>query len=258
MKFPTGHGNYYNSYNNYTFCGKYATIEAMIKAIFSSDLALPILLLITYIIFLIIVRGVVPSGDELVEAFASLYQKYGYEIIFFSALLESLVLVNFFVPGQIGMALGIIFSRTGQTELPLVVLFVTLGSFLGYMTDFILGYFGFADIFDRLGFGHLLKKGRQQLVKFGKRGLILSFIHITIGAFSSLSAGTIKMNWLAFSTMALFSTLFWVTIWSIIIYNLGEVVLLLFRRYTFLVIFMGIGLMLIGRFLRLGETHVRR
>lgn len=230
----------------------------MIKTILSSDLALPILLLITYIIFLIIVRGVVPSGDELVLTFASLYQRYGYEIIFFSALLESLVVVNFFVPGQIGMALGIIFSRTGQTQLPLVVLFVTLGSFLGYMTDFILGYFGFADIFDRLGWGHLIKKGKKQLVKFGKRGLILSFIHITIGAFSSLSAGAIKMNWLTFSTIALFSTLFWVSIWSIIIYNLGEIVLLVFRRYTLLVILLGIGILFAGRFLRIGEKYVRR
>jgi membrane protein DedA with SNARE-associated domain len=219
----------------------------LIRLLFSSDLLLPLLLLITYIVFLVLIRGVIPTGDELVDAFASLYQKYGYEIIFFSAFLESLVLVNFFVPGQIGMALGVIFAKTGQTEFPLVVLFVSLGSLLGFIIDFILGYFGFSDIFNKLGYGYLLKKGREQLIKFGKRGLALSFVHITIAAFSSLSAGTLKMNWFTFALIASISTLFWVTVWSIVIYLLGDVILLVFRRYTFLILLLGITILFLGR-----------
>lgn len=219
----------------------------ILKLLFTSDLLLPLTLLITYITFVVIVRGVIPTGDELVDTFAVLYSKYGYEIIFFSALLESLILVNFFVPGQIGMALGIIFAKTGQTQLSLVVLFVTLGSFLGYLINFILGYSGFSDILKRLGYGHILKTVRDQLYKFGKRGLALSFIHITIGAFSSFSAGTIKMNWLIFATITLLSTLFWAIFWSIIIYSLGETVLLVFRKYTFLVILLGVGILFLGR-----------
>jgi len=212
------------------------------KFLFASDLIMPIVIFISYVAFIFILRGVFPSGEELVTAFAELYRKYGYEIIFFSALLESLILVNFLVPGQLGMALGIVFSRTGETQFPLVILFVTFGAFLGYMIDFILGYFGFSKILTRAGYGGLVEESKNQTKKFGKRGLILSFFHITIGSLSSFSAGTIKMNWLLFSIIALFSTLLWTLLWGVIIYALGDIVVDIFKKYAFFLV----GLFILG------------
>src|SRR6185369_4016997 len=97
-----------------------AQISNFIRFIVKYDLILPIGLLLTYIVFLVVARRVVPTSDELVLVFQDLYSRYGYEIIFVSALLEGLVLINLFVPGMVALALGAIFARTGQIDLTLV------------------------------------------------------------------------------------------------------------------------------------------
>lgn len=201
-----------------------------------SDLILPLILIVSYIIFLVIARGVIPTSEELVLAFADLYQKYGYEIIFFAALLESLVLINLFVPGQLAMALGVIFARSGQTDLVTVILVASVGAVCGYLLDFILGTFGFSDIIKRLGYGGLLIQARKQLKRFGKRGLILGFVHSNIGSFISLTAGASNTSWRVFVPIAILATFFWLTIWGIVIYIFGEVILTLISKYGFLLI----------------------
>ncbi|EKD90822.1 MAG: hypothetical protein ACD_30C00087G0011 [uncultured bacterium] len=222
-----------------------------IQTIFKSDLFFPLVLVIAYIGFLFIVRGIIPSGAEIINSFASLYHKYGYEIIFVAAFLESLVLVNLFVPGQVAMALGAVFARTGQTELPLVILVAGLGAFSGYCLDYILGYFGFSDVIKKMGYSDFLTLAKSNLRKFGKRGLILGFIHSNLGSFLSLTAGTINFNWKIFLTIAILATFVWTSFWGILVYSLGEVFLDIFKRFSFLLIGLAAGLMLL---LRLGKN----
>lgn len=211
-----------------------------------SDLVLPFILLLVYLFFLIVVRGVIPTSDELITTFAKLYADYGYQIIFLAALLESLVLVNLFVPGQLGMALGAVFARSGQTELGLVILFASLGAISGYLIDFILGYFGFSDVIKKMGYGGILAQAQKQLKKFGKRGLIFGFLHSNVGAFLSVIAGATNVSWKLFIPISTISTFFWLSLWGILIYLVGDIILLLISKYSFLLIlFVGAGLVLV-------------
>lgn len=219
-----------------------------IQTIFRSDLLLPAFLVFAYIAFLFIARGVIPTGEEIVNSFALLYQKYGYEIIFAAAFLESLVLVNLFVPGQLAMALGAVFARTGQTELPLVILFASLGAISGYCLDFILGYFGFSDVIKKLGYGEFLNETKRQLKRFGKRGLILGFIHSNIGSFLSLVAGAINFEWKMFITLTVLSTFFWLSLWGVVVYILGEIFVEIFKKYAMLIILVAVSGMMLMRF----------
>lgn len=222
-------------------------LSKFLKIILGTDL-LPVALLFSYLILVFILKGVMPSGEEIINTFSNLYQKYGYEIIFFSALLEALIVVNLLVPGQIGMALGVVFARTGQTQLPLVIFFVVLGSVLGYLINYTLGYFGFSDILKKIGLGSYITETQKQLDKFGKRGLILSFIHVTIGSLSSFAAGTVKFNFPIFFLIALFSSIIWMTLWGLLIYALGEVFIEVFKKYSFFIFVLFIGVLLLGRF----------
>ena len=218
-----------------------------VLTIFKSDLLFPLILVIAYIGLLFIARGIIPSGEEMINSFASLYNKYGYEIIFVAAFLESLVLVNLFVPGQIAMALGAVFARTGQTELPLVILFAGLGAISGYSLDYILGYFGFSDVLRKLGYADFLSLAKSKLKKFGKRGLILGFIHSNLGSFLSLTAGTINFNWKIFLSIAVISTFVWATFWGILVYSMGDIFIEIFKKFSYLLIILAAGIMLMLR-----------
>lgn len=224
--------------------------QKMIGFLLTSDLVLPTILLTSYLIFFFLVRGSLPSSEQLVGTFASLYDKFGYEILFSAALLEALIIVNFFIPGQIAMALGIIFARTGQTELIPVVLAVSLGAILGYFIDYILGYYGFSDVLKGLGYSNIITEARLQLGKFGRRGLIVGFIHPNIGSLLALSSGTIKSNWRSFLLLSTIATFFWATFWSVIIYILGDIFLEIFKKYSILLILLTLIGMVLARLWR--------
>ncbi len=213
-----------------------AQIRNLIRIIVKNDLILPITLLATYIVFLIVARGVVPTSEELIEVFAGLYAKYGYEIIFVSALLEGLVLVNLFVPGMLALALGAVFARTGETDLTLVILTASTGIVLGYIIDFLMGYFGFGDTLKKLGYEGFLNTSRDKLKRFGNRGLIVGFFHSNVGSFLAFAAGTMRLSFSNFLIVALASTLVWATVWGVAAFYFGEIFLFVIKRYSFLLV----------------------
>lgn len=217
-----------------------AQLKSLIQLIIKYDLVLPLSLLLTYIVFLIVARRVVPTSDELVAVFQGLYTRYGYEIIFVSALLEGLVLVNLFVPGMVALALGAIFARTGQTDLTLVILTASLGTVLGYLLDYLTGYFGFGETLKKLGYENFLVTSRENLKKFGNRGLIIGFFHSNVGSFLAFAAGTIKYNFLNFLAVAIAATFLWATVWGIAAYYLGDIFIYIIKRYSFLLVLAGI------------------
>ena len=223
-------------------------IARLVRLIIKNDLILPITLLGTYIVFLVVARGVVPTSEELINVFANLYRKYGYEIIFISALLEGLVLVNLFVPGMLALALGAVFARTGETDLTLVILTASLGIVLGYIIDFLMGYFGFGDTLRKLGYEGFINASREKLRKFGNRGLIVGFFHSNVGSFLAFASGTMRLNFLNFVVVAVASTLVWATIWGIAAFYFGEMFLYIIKRYSFLVVLAIIGFLVLASF----------
>lgn len=225
----------------------------ILLAAIKSDLFLPALVVLGYVIFIVLVRGSLPNATELIEGFGSLYAKYGYGIIFLSAFLEGLAVVSFFVPGSLAVALGAVFARTGQVELTFVVLTAAAGASTSYVLDFILGYLGFSDIFKKLGYGGVISKAKRQLIHSRSGTWVLGFAHPNIAAFVSLAAGTVKMNFAKFFTIAVLSSLVWATAWGVLIYSVGEVVLQILTRYSFLVVIALVAGLFLSRFVGRGE-----
>ncbi len=217
------------------------------RAILTSEIFLPLTLVVTYALFLLIAKGVFPTSEELFNSFGNLYAKYGYEIIFISALFESLVLVNLFAPGGGALILGVIFARSGQTQLDLVIIVAALGAVLGYTLDFMTGYFGLFDIINRLGYRKTIDKTKIKVGQFGNQGLILSFIHPNLGAFVSLAAGVLKVKPANFFIIAVLSTLVWATFWGLAVYATGDIFLTILKKYSFLVLLFIIGVMVLGK-----------
>lgn len=216
-----------------------------LKDTIKSDLLLPLFLIITYIGLLVLLKGTFPTSEELLNAFGSIYLKYGYEIILIAAFFETLILANLFLPGGIALALGALFARTGQTDLLWVVLIGSMGAIAGYTVDYFLGSLGFAQIIKKTAYSKVLETASQRVKRMGTNGLILGFIHANLGSFIAVSAGAINYPFRSFITVMVVSTFFFSTLWAIGVYALGDIFLTILRRYGFLlVIFVICGLML--------------
>jgi membrane protein DedA with SNARE-associated domain len=209
------------------------------------DLLIPLALIVAYLILIYIVRGTIPTTDELISTFSVLYARFGLEIIFVSAFLESLVIVTYFVPGSFALALGVIFARTGETELVSVIAVALIGATLGYQLDYLLGSYGFGEIFKKIGYQNLLDTAKSKLNRFGKRGLIIGFVHSNLGSLVSFAAGATGYPWWRFTLICFFATLFWATLWAIIIYSLGEIFLDLLKKYSFLLFVLSAALLVL-------------
>src|SRR3989344_2152940 len=149
----------------------------------------------------------------LIQLFGDLYTKYGYTILIVSAFLESLFVINLFIPGQISMSLGIIFSRTGAMSFPLVVFTIIIGAISAYVIDYFLGYYGLSRIFGKYGFTKQIEQSTKVSSEIGNKKLALSFIHSNIAAFISFGLGVVKHPFLKFFTFALIFTIIFTTLW---------------------------------------------
>lgn len=208
-------------------------LKLLLEKIFSLSLIAPLILITFYILVLFLFKGSPLTPQEIISHFATIYDRYGYELIFTGAFLEGLIIVNFFVPGVTIVVLGAIFARTGQVDLTLGILAASLGFLAGFTIDYLLGYFGFAEIINRLGYGSGLRKARTTLESKGRwRSFALGFIHPDIGSFVALAAGTLKMNFFHFFWLCGLSTVTWMSIWGLLVYAFGRVFLTILTKYT--------------------------
>lgn len=228
-------------------------IKTVLSA-FKSDFLIPAVVILLYIIFFIFVRGKMPNSAEIIADFAVFYSQYGYQLIFIFAALEALVIACFFVPGMVAVALGAIFARAGHVELTFVVLAAASGATLGYILDFVLGHAGFSRVVERAGFGGMLKKVKGQLGSRRRQSvLFLGFAHPNVAAFISLALGATRMNFLRFLVVALLSALIWSTIWGVAIYSIGDIVLILITKYSFLLALAAVAGLLLSKLLGKGK-----
>ena len=113
-------------------------LRSFFTIVFSTSLLEPLILVLLYIGFLYFLHGALPSSEQLVAHLASLYERYGYEILFLGAVLEALVVVNLFSPGMTALAFGGVFARTGNLNLPEAILAAVAGAIIGFIIDFFL------------------------------------------------------------------------------------------------------------------------
>lgn len=221
-----------------------STQKNILSILQKSDLLIPAVILIVYLIIFFTIRGSLPTATELINDFGSIYARFGYYIIFVSALLESLVVISFFTPGLLAMSMGALFARTGQTQLPLVIITACLGLILGYLIDFLLGQFGFSKLIQKIGYGRIISLAQDKLSSLGPKSLVFGFIYPNIAAFLSLAAGTTKYSFLAFFPLAVGATFFWITFWATLIYFIGDIFLKILTTYSYIIILIAIGLYL--------------
>ena len=201
---------------------------------------IPTLLILAYLIFIFLLRNQFPSGEQLVNALSSTYGNFGYEIVAIGSALEALILINFFTPGVLAVALGAIFAKSGELDLSLVIIFGAAGAVIGYTLDFALGRFGFANLLEKIGYKKIIDQAKSKVDSFDWKTQSLGFIHPNIAGLLAFAAGILKWDFKKFIGLAVLATLVWYIFWGLLIFALGGVFLTIFTRYVF-ILFMLVG-----------------
>jgi len=189
---------------------------------------LPIILLSAIFIFL-----PQPSSEVIMTALMDLYLKYGYLIIFLGAFIESILLINLYIPGSTAVLLGAILASKGELSLALVIFAGATGALLAYTADYYMGKYGWYKLLVRFGLSNYLDKAKKKMDGKNKKKLIfVGCIHPNYAAILSTAAGILSLNIREFFIYFILAQFFWSTFWGVLFYNFGYNVLDFVVKYA--------------------------
>lgn len=174
---------------------------------------------------LLVLMRLVATPEEIVSNLTNWYEQYGYWVIFISALVEGIFVVNLYFPGSTAILLGGALSSQNELSAILLVLLIILGFFIAYTFNYFLGKFGLYRLLLRFGYKDSIEGTRQSLVLKGPKMMLVSFFHPNVGSVVTTGAGIINMPIRQFLLWCFISLVIWDTIWGIIVYTLSNQVI---------------------------------
>lgn len=211
-----------------------------------SSLWLPVLLITIYLVLVYLLKDVLPSPDEIVNNFAKLFAKYGYEIVFFGAFLEAALMIGLLVPGSSVVLIGAYFASTGLLSYPVFLLVSAMGFFLGFFLDYLIGFYGWSAILDRFGWGNRLNNVRSRVERLGGKSFFLGYAHPASASIFALTSGIIKMEIGHFTLYSLLAGSVWLVFWTGLVYVLGTATQAFFENSAIYIIFVLLTLIFIA------------
>lgn len=166
-----------------------------------------------------------PSEEELVEVAREYFFTYGLITIFVASLIESMLVVGWYLPGGLIIFLGVILSAGNPKQAALSILCTIVGFSLGYIANYFLGYYGWYKLFTKFGLSKSLDKAQEQFQKHGYRAIYMSYWQPNLAALVSTSAGVLKASRRKFILTSTIATIIWSLFWGICAYFLGEKIL---------------------------------
>ena len=149
---------------------------------------LPLTALIVLILFTILVHFQwLPPGLEMLHSLQGMFGAYFYVLIFVIILLESIVYMGFYIPGQFFAVLLVVLAKPAWQDIGYLTLVMVLAATLGSIINYWLG--------SRCG------QRSDKSAGFSWRALLLAMIHINSLAFFMFQQGAkrrpFRVVWLA-------------------------------------------------------------
>ena len=189
-------------------------------------LALPLLVLALYfgIIYLFRYLGF-PSPEEIIAYTQKYYETYGYSVVLVGALAEGALFINWYLPGSIVVALGVIFAKQAGLNIFLMLALVILGFFLTALFNYALGRYGWYHVFLKLGLQAPLEKVQSKVADKGLKILFTTYVHPNFGALAATAAGILRLPFFKFSLYSLISITLWNSLWTVLFYYFGSILI---------------------------------
>lgn len=183
------------------------------------QLIFPLILLVVLISFLAVYRIFnLPSNEELIKIVKIYFERYGYPVLFISAFIEAIPVINIYYPGSSIILLAAAFSRQGTLNIFSVVLITSLAFQIAYIINYFIGKHGWYRLFVKLGLGDTLEHTREKIEKHGARWLWLTYFHPNIGALTATSYGILKIPFRNFLITSVLAVLVWDIFWGAFCY----------------------------------------
>lgn len=166
-----------------------------------------------------------PSSSEFISLAQTYYGTYGYGVVFVAALIEGLLLINWYLPGSAVAVIGVVLADGDPVRTVLTVALIILAFFITNIINYGLGRFGWYQLLLKFGLAEPLKTTQARLAKGAASAIFLSFIHPNISAVVATSAGMLRVPFGHFLILSLVGLLFWGTFWGVIVAYFGSHIL---------------------------------
>lgn len=175
--------------------------------------------------------GFMPDVGHWIDELGTLYEHWGYLLVFLGALGENTALLGLILPGGTLALLGAFYARQGTLNIGWVILLAWLGTVLGYHADYLIGRFLLEGVATRLGATRIgrrlrlagrLRLARQLLSRHGGKAILISHTVGHIRSFVALSAGATRMRYRRFLAFELIAALLWNVAYGVAGYLLGS------------------------------------
>lgn len=202
-------------------------------------LVVPVLALVFYLVLIFLYRRVLglPGPEEIIAWAQKYYALYGYWVVLVGAAVEGALFINWYLPGSIVVALGIIFARQADLNVFLMLALIIIGFFLTAILNFFLGRFGWYNVFMKLGLKAPLERVKSKIKSKGLKLLLSTYIHPNFGALAATSAGILGLPFWRFMLLSVLSIAFWNSLWAAAFYWFGPFLL---RHINFLIVIAGL------------------
>lgn len=202
----------------------------------TKNIILLVLFFVGYAAFILVLQKILPPPESILEILKNLYLSYGYLLVFIAGVLEGIFLVGLYVPGSQTILLGGVMARTGVVQLPLVILFTTVGLLIGFSINYVLGKYGWYHVVEKFGLKEPLAVAKEKLEKHRKVALFFAYASPNSAAFITTAAGILRVPFKKFFLLSLIAQVVWSTIWGVLAYLIGPVLIELFLKYFYLIV----------------------
>jgi membrane protein DedA with SNARE-associated domain len=192
---------------------------------------LPFFVIVGYIVAIFLIKGRLPTPEDLINTIREWYMLYGNYLVFIAALLEATFLLGLYVPGSTVILFGAALSKSGAIGLPGVLILADVGLILGYTLNYFLGKYGWYHVLSKFGLEGGIQEAKEKIHKYGKGAFFVGYIFPNSGAFLSTAAGVMKVPFWQFFLYSVLSQTFWIVVWGSVAYFLGSFFVDLFMKY---------------------------
>ncbi len=148
----------------------------------------------------------------MLDLLSSLFQSYGYLLVFLVLFLENLILVGLFFPGDVVLLLASFLARESGLSLYKLIAVASSGAFFGNLAGYLLGRWKGELIFTFLPFSEeSLEKSKKFFAQHGNKAVFLARFAAGIRTFMPTLAGAHQLSFFSFALYSLAAILIWVS-----------------------------------------------